>query len=544
MRLLRTGYGIKIALATAFAVLVMGYGLFVAIYLIIRGHFDPFWSIETLGIAVSTLFLLLIMVGLCFGMRTLVMSKRQAQAVAARDPSAVSEASPQPDPGLALRSGEILTLRRRYSLSDRFHALASLLYLPAIIGLSEIVIFEALPAFGSSPLNPLYHPDLDGPPAPPPATLDWLAAAFPVLLAVCLLGYATWQNLRDGQSEIVADDAGISIRNGLKRRRVRWSEIDLFARTPDTSNIASPGSYIVWSRSQSLSFGVPGIQQEADYEPGSRSWSARYRFDGGYGVYARDARRVLATITARAHIPLLVVRSASERANQNRRDSAITSMTEERALALPLAEPRYSPSGDPASAELEEGETVSLQAHTWLQPVTGDWGVDFYMWIPTIWVFGWAIGQVTGTVTYLWPVAVVVIAAVALLVTLYVVLFIRQRPYSRMPDVSADESGLTTWGRYKDQPVTIAWERIAAWAVLRPPRGSIKPFRYVVVGDGLRLAWSEPTYGQYTWQSASSPQGTYRKQAERLHALIAARTGLPLRELHADAAQAIPAQVL
>ena len=290
------------------------------------------------------------------------------------------------------------------------------------------------------------------------------------------------------------------------------------------------------SRSQSLSFEFPCIEQEADYEPGSRSWSARYRFDGGYGVYVRDARRVLATITVRAHIPLLVVRPASERANQNRRDSAIASMTEERALALPLAEPRYSPSGDPASAELEEGETVSLRAHTWLQPVTGDWTSDFFIWISAIWIFGWAIGQVTSTIIYLWPVALMVITAVALLVTFYVVLFIRQRPYRRMPDVSADESGLTTWGRYKDQPVTIAWDRIAAWAVLLPPRGSIKPFRYVVVGDGLRLAWSEPTYGQYTWQSASSPQGTYRKQAERLHALIATRTGLPLRELRADVA--------
>jgi hypothetical protein len=168
------------------------------------------------------------------------------------------------------------------------------------------------------------------------------------------------------------------------------------------------------------------------------------------------------------------------------------------------------------------------------QPVTGNWGSDFNIWIPTIGVFGWAIGQVTGVFTYLWPIALAAVAVVALLVTLYVLLFIRQRLYRQMPDVSADESGLTTWGRYKDQPVTIPWERIAAWVVLRPPRGSIKPFRYVVVGDGLRLAWSEPTYGQYAWQSANNPHGAYRKRAARLHALIAARTGLPLRELRTD----------
>ena len=129
----------------------------------------------------------------------------------------------------------------------------------------------------------------------------------------------------------------------------------------------------------------------------------------------------------------------------------------------------------------------------------------------------------------------------AVLVTLYIVLFLRRQRYRKNPDVSADASGLTTWGRFKDQPVTVAWERITAWVIISPKQGTTKPFRYLVVGDGLRLAWSEPTYGQYTWQSASSPQGTYRKQAERLHALIAARTGLPLRELQEDAVPATQA---
>ena len=539
MRLLHTGYGIKIALATAFALLMTGYGLFVVVHLITAGHFPAFLSAETLGIVLSALFLALTTVVICSTAWTLAARKRLSHSVSARDPAVVGEALPQPDLALALHDGEALTLRRRYSLNAAFHSLVAIVYLPGIIFFGEMLIFLLLPSFGSSSLNPFYHADLDGPPAPPPTSLDWLTAALPVLLAVGIWVYAYWQSLRNRLSQIVADDAGISVRNGLWRRRARWDEIDLFARTPDprSNTVASPGSYIIWSRSQSLSFSFPGIEQEADYEPGSRSWSAHYRFDGGYNVYMRDAQRLMATIAARAHVPLLVVRPTSERASQSRREQAIAYMTEERALALPLAAPRNMPSGDPASGELDDGETVSLRAHTWPQPVTGDWSSDFYIGLAMIWTMSAAMANVSN----LWPLALALLAIVAVLVTLYIVLFLRRQRYRKNPDVSADASGLTTWGRFKDQPVTVAWERITAWVIISPKQGTTKPFRYLVVGDGLRLAWSEPTYGQYTWQSASSPQGTYRKQAERLHALIAARTGLPLRELQEDAVPATQA---
>ncbi|HKT37896.1 MAG TPA: hypothetical protein VJR48_05955 [Ktedonobacterales bacterium] len=543
MRLQQTGYGVKIALAAAFAVLVVVYDAFVVVHLITAGHFPAFLSPETLGIVLSALFLALTTVVICSTVWTLAARKRLSHSVATRDPAAVSEASPQRQClALALHDGETLTLRRRYSLNAVFHSLVAIVYLPGIIFFGEMLIFLLLPSFGSSSLNPFYHADWDGPPAPPPTTIDWLTAALPVLLAVGIWVYAYWQSLRNRLSLIVADDAGISVRNGLWRRRVRWDEIDLFARTPDprSNTVASPGSYVIWSRLQSLSFGFPGIEQEADYEPGSRSWSAHYSFDGGYNVYMRDAQRLLATIAARAHVPLLEIRDTSERASQSRREQAIAYMTEEHALALPLAEPRNMPSGDPASGELDEGETVSLRAHTWPQPVTGDWSSDFYIGLAMIWTMSAAMANVS----HLWPLALALLAMVAVLVTFDIVLFVRRQRYRKNPDVSADASGLTTWGRFKDQPVTISWERITAWVVISPKQGTTKPFRYVVVGDGLRLAWSEPTYGQYTWQSASSPQGSYRKQAARLHALIAARTGLPLRELRTDAAQAIPARAM
>ncbi len=91
---------------------------------------------------------------------------------------------------------------------------------------------------------------------------------------------------------------------------------------------------------------------------------------------------------------------------------------------------------------------------------------------------------------------------------LYVVLFRRQLRNSNVPDVSADETGLTT-GHDKDQPVTIPWQYIHAWAVI-PPAKSEQPARYVVFGDGVRLSWTELPIVRYPWRDGNSE---YRKSA-------------------------------
>ena len=56
MELKRSGYGPKIALASAFAVLVVGYEAFVAAYLITAGHLEHYLvTFRALAIAFSLL---------------------------------------------------------------------------------------------------------------------------------------------------------------------------------------------------------------------------------------------------------------------------------------------------------------------------------------------------------------------------------------------------------------------------------------------------------------------------------------------------------
>ncbi len=113
-----------------------------------------------------------------------------------------------------------------------FNSLALVVFLYYLVIASEVVIFQALPSFGHSSLNPYFKSQFDGPTGPSPSTLDWLAAALPVLLVACVFGYLLWRTVRDRIQQIVANDTGITIRNGLGRRGIRWGDIVVFARIP------------------------------------------------------------------------------------------------------------------------------------------------------------------------------------------------------------------------------------------------------------------------------------------------------------------------
>jgi len=336
VELKRTGYGVKIALAAAFAVLVIGYGLFVAIYLIAMGHFAPFWSMETLASAFSVLVNLILMAILWANVRGLIMRRKRARALSQRDSSVVSDASPQFAPSLALPVGETLTLACHHNLNTKFHNLTAIIYYAYLLIVSETIIFQALPVFGHSALNPYFHSEFDGPVAPPPTTLDWLAAGLPFLLVTCVVGYLAWRDIRDRLHRIVAEDTGLTIRDGLRQRTITWSEIEVFARITDGSETAPVGNYVLWGRSKSLNFAIVAMEQEVDpdrdYVP---SWQTRYSFTGGYATYSKDAQRLLSTIAARAQTPLLTVRVTTPFSDQRRGLPAIASLSETEALALP-----------------------------------------------------------------------------------------------------------------------------------------------------------------------------------------------------------------
>ncbi len=140
--------------------------------------------------------------------------------------------------------------------------------------------------------------------------------------------------------QVVADDTGITVRNGLWHRHISRSDIVTFACATDGKYAAPVGDYMLWRRTQSLNFRIVATEENGESVTGTRSWAwdLRYRFDVGYAIYARDAQRLLATIVARAHIPLLALHDKRQRGEQRRQSSMVSALSMEGTLALPLAE--------------------------------------------------------------------------------------------------------------------------------------------------------------------------------------------------------------
>jgi hypothetical protein len=201
---------------------------------------------------------------------------------------------------------------------------------------------------------------------------------------------------------------------------------------------------------------------------------------------------------------------------------------------LPSAEEKYQLLVVSESEASHEEEQASLKTRRQSAPITASWSSDLNILVLAGYELLWAGGQfiVSTPVSPHVVVAVIIFAAFDLtMLGFYVVLFRRQRRLKPTADVRADGEGLTTWGPYLDQPITLPWSSITAWVVIPPAKPS-QPSRYVVYGGGLRLTWVEPLGAPHPWSGVNfSAPLIYRKQIARLHALIAARIGQPLREL-------------
>ena len=100
------------------------------------------------------------------------------------------------------------------------------------------------------------------------------------------------------------------------------------------------------------------MNPDADH---GQSAQIRYTFDGGYAAYIKGAQRQLATIAARAHMPLLTMQITSPGRSQRRGAVAIAALGKEDVQSLPLADAQYAPHDDRAGMPLADGEELSLR---------------------------------------------------------------------------------------------------------------------------------------------------------------------------------------
>ncbi len=517
--------------------LLVGYEVFVVARIVTTGDWK---GLLGLGLLLGSLFLgilLILNVIFCAAFAGAFRRGQYLRSLATRDPALVSAATPQPDRSLALSNGETVTLtyHRLHSQWRQVPALILVSFLMAISG--EALIFAALPVFGQSALNPfnlLNFALLKPPTTVAPTLLDWLAAVFPLLfslaLIVMIIGYTAINRL----PVLTVDDAGITLRKGRRRIAIPWNDIALFAHIGVSAPSSTVGSYVLWGRTHRLQFSVVGPRVIENLDD-SGAQQTRFYFDGGYESYQATVRRLFATITARAYTPLLLMREASL-VRAIRRSAPVMTTTEDDARELPLADQAWQPRMNDGSATLAFGEQLTLRARFDAWPVA----VESLVWLLVVGpIFGFTLNSLGtfNTTQSLGLVGEVIIAAIVIPLVGFLAWAIAvTRRSAFRPTISVDGFGITSHSSGQEKSVMIPWQDISVWVVVPSPAGSNKPVRYIVFGDGRKLTWAEPADARLAGRGIRGDRReAYRALATRVHALIVARTGLPLRELRADA---------
>jgi hypothetical protein len=455
------------------------------------------------------------------------------RAMARRDPSLVSVASPQPDRTLALSNGETLTIAYRRLRSEGRQIPTIIIFSLIIAALGEALIFAALPVFGRSALNPFNIALLNPPTTATPTLVDWVVAAFPLVIGVALIITVIVQAVTTRTPLLTADDAGITLWKGRRRTSIPWNDIVLFAHTNVSAPSSPLGSYILWGRTHRLGISVIGPRGSERFEDSdTQAQATRYDFEGGYETYLANVQRLFATITTRANTPLLTMREASFIRAIRRRAPTMTTSADD-ARDLPLAGSEWQPH---SGATLAFGEQLALKARLALLPILG----ESLLWMVAIGAFTipfvrqpdflnalFAVGPIVGVIAIAFCIALLGLVAVA---------FAIQRRRNALPAITIDGFGLTARATSGQKPGMVPWQSVTAWVVIPAPPGSRRPTRYIVFGEGQKIAWAESADARLAGRDVKGDrQQAYREQAARIHALIAARTGLPLRELRVDA---------
>ena len=244
-----------------------GAGLFI-IALILDGDWGDLFSSLAFLFSAGFALVLFLFFGAIFAyvyFSALIWRQRTLSAVAQGESHRLVKASDQPNVDLALQPGETLTLERHRTIGYFVVYGAMLLFFAvAIVMCAEVVVFTLIPAFGHSTLNPFYFNVFDAAPPPPPSPLDWLAAAYPLIVGFLLIILIPLL-IRDQRHTLIADDQGITFRQPLVRRRfIPWNDISLFIKTGNSRSQNVTASYLLWGQEHKVGFGIVRLPSAPD----------------------------------------------------------------------------------------------------------------------------------------------------------------------------------------------------------------------------------------------------------------------------------------
>ncbi len=454
----------------------------------------------------------------------------------------MSLARHQPNQTLALTPGETLRLNSlplRWQERWQIGLLFCLVFPAALGGL----VLSAQPNIGrqlESLIYSAFHAlRLVAPSFAPVSTAEWTLAAGPLLMGVFFLVNTLTSRHATFRETLIADDRGLTWTSPFWRTRfIAWGNIERFVAC-----VGFP-SYCVFGGQETISFHAPqpkGVETptappEETITPPSQ---ARNRARLAKEAYDAQALRLVSTIVARGGKSLLLVGGP----NYTAEDVAAAPLADARTLRQVMAAPN--------DGRLPDSELVlRIRMSKWMFVRGAFWGglfaPGFFLLLFLILAPGRLVALATPTLgnaltdgavcVGFWLMGVVVVAVLR-----------AQAFRDALPTVQANDKQLVIRG-YNEKALSRAdWDDVRAWAYQRSTSHGVDMNgadavaahgygRHFVVetNEGKLLTWDEPAAAELDDPRLATPEArraAYRERARDLHTLIAARTGLPLREL-------------
>jgi hypothetical protein len=439
------------------------------------------------------------------------------------------------NPAGALAPGETLTLTRERASHDIVRSLISTFIITILVAALGGLATAAY--IGRALVDTTtFYPWLTS--AAPYLAL--VLPGIPVLAALALLLTVVVGSLAGRRTTIIADDRGIRAVNAFGRTRfMPWDDIKAVVRASGLLSDPAFEQYTLWGAQHGL---ILNLAEPSELLLARNAVQSQTAYGSSKEKYRADALRLLATIAARAPVPMRIFPRGFY-GNHQLLAALGVGLTQSDLAILPAAPPPFQPDVNQPASPFVQGMwaasgriTLSARNATPLQVLR------LVLFILLV-IFAVSFGAIT-TANSAIGLAEIVVFAVALFVFFIAVwaatVLYRQRGYATLPIVMADNVGLRVaqvstsllGAGSAVRGVFIPWQRIRAWAVIPPSPRKPNDIVYVVLWDGPTVAWIEHAGARLALPGLQGDaREAYHLAAEGLRTIVATRTGLPLRLL-------------
>lgn len=477
--------------------------------------------------------------------------QRLLRAAREGDTAILPECEQQPSLTATLAAGEVLVMERvsplRTVLRSISSSLGGVLVGGAILELGVIPISATLgPWFGDH-----LFPSFDPMPLPTLGALDWLTLGYSLALVLVVWLANARTQLAQRRWQVRADDLGLTLRVGRRRTALAWNQIQTIMRAQGSfnpNNVA--GTYQIIDRDGRF---VPLVIDKA---PLTAAEMARFTYLGGYERYQAEAQRLLATICARSVTTLHYSTFGSKLRRRIQQNNPQFIVSNDTIATSPVAGAEWQPAILAAPATFEKIEVKPrlsgrkiLGQGAMIEGFIIGFIVLLSLFDPTshraiLSGLNWQ-SLFTPPLNEISTHYVVGIIMLFLLLLLpgFLLLFgmgfvyaysLQQKYESQLILTEEGVKNFQKQGAF--QPSIIPWKDIYVWLVI-PAKSHHHDDIYVIFyGNQHKMFWRNSPEKQLAGRRVYGDRhAAYQERLQAAHAIIAARTGLPLRMVKFDA---------